>query len=160
MKEFVGGYSYAIAYKVPPPTEGTKADVGDIRLDRYYVATTTPARAVLVRNIVRLRILDEMSRRIFVTAYYDGHIQASPISAGPCLVTRCADLGQCPALKDKGFCRFTGVSPVGSGVVYIDYHKLGRKLGWGELQVGGNCAFPEDVPDPAGYYNIGIVLVE
>lgn len=63
-------------------------------------------------------------------------------------------------MKTDNFCRFVDVSPVGSGVAYVDYHTLARSLGWGELQVGGNCAFPEDIPEPDRYYNIGVILID
>ena len=85
---------------------------------------------------------------------------AAPISAGPCLVEKCADIKRCPALEKGGLCRFTmSTQPTGQ-TLYLDYYTLGRNLDWGQLQIGGNCAFPEDVPNPAGYYNIGLVLVD
>jgi len=161
MKKFVTEYEYAIVYKVVPPAMAVVPDVGKIDLDMYYTMGDgdAPDKAMLARNIIRLRILSEMTRRIRQAAYYNGYILAAPIGNGPCLVSKCADIRRCPALEKGSYCRFVDVSPVGC-VVYIDYFTLGRKLGWGELQVGGNCAFPEDVPSPDGYYNIGLVLIE
>ena len=162
MKEFIADYDYAIAFKFRPPVFDGIPDVGPINLNKFYTAGggEPPDHVMLARNIIRLRILSEMIRRIHAVAYYDGYMMAAPISTGPCIVGRCADLGKCSALEKLGNCRFLDCEPVGSGVVYIDYHTLGRRLGWGELQVGGNCAFPEDVPNPDGYYNIGLVLID
>ena len=115
---------------------------------------------MLARNIIRLRILLEMERRIRQVAYYDGYLMAAPMNAGPCLVARCADIGRCPAIEKGGHCRFVDVQPNGSGCTYINYYSLGEKMGWGQLQVGGNCAFPEDIPDHEEYYNLGLVLID
>ena len=137
-------------------------DVGKIDLDNYYTmgGGKPPDKVMLARNIIRLRILSEMERRVRAAAYYDGYMMAAPMGSGPCLVTKCADTGKCSALKPGGLCRCVDVQPVGSGCAYLDYFTLGRKLGWGELQIGSNCAFPEDLPDPEGYYNIGLVLID
>ena len=162
MKDFIADARYAIVFKVLPPVMDTVPDVGPFKLDRYYTAGggEPPDKAMLARNIIRLRILSEMERRIRQVAYYDGYMTAAPVGSGPCLVAKCADIGKCQALEKGGMCRFMDVQPVGSGVAYIDYFTLGDRLGWGELQVGGNCAFPEDVPNPAGYYNIGLLLID
>ena len=160
MKEFVSDYEYAIAFKVLPPVMNNIPDVGPINLDMYYTlgGGPPPDKAMLARNIIRLRILSEMERRIRAVAYYDGYMMAAPMGSGPCLVAKCADRRICPALK-QSLCPFVDVQPNGQ-VAYIDYHSLGRKLGWGELQTGGNCAFPEDVPIPDTYFNIGLVLID
>ncbi|MFC1532457.1 hypothetical protein ACFL7M_03700 [Thermodesulfobacteriota bacterium] len=162
MQEFIADYDYAVVFKVPCPVIDDVPDVGPIKLDRYYSAggAEKPDQAVLARNIIRLRILSEMVRKIHAVAYYQGYMMAAPISSGPCIVGRCADLGKCTALDKGGNCRFLDCEPVGSGVVYIDYHTLGRRLDWGELQVGGNCAFPEDVYNPDEYFNIGLVFID
>lgn len=161
MERFVADYNYAVVFKVLPPEMDAVPDVGDIDLDMYYTmgGQEPPDKAVLARNIIRLRILGEMTRRIRAAAYYDGYILTAPIGGGPCLVEKCADIRKCPALEKGGYCRFVDTQPAGQ-VVHIDYHTLGRNLGWGELQVGGNCAFLEDVPNPTGYYNIGLVLID
>ena len=160
MTEFVTDYKYAIAFKVLPPVIDSMPDVGKIDLDVYYtLGGGLPDKAVLARNIIRLRILSEMERRVRAAAYYDGYMMAAPIGSGPCLVTKCADIGRCPALKG-GICRSVEVQPVGNGCVFIDHFALARRLGWGEIQLGGNCAFPEDVPNSEQYYNIGLVLIE
>ena len=162
MKEFFADYQYAVVLKVlPPAIEGVPA-VGEIKLDSYYTMSgqKPPDKSMLVRNIIRLRMLNEMERRVRAAAFYDGHMMAAPVGSGPCLVTKCADIGTCPALKPAGGCRSVEVQPVGSGCAYVDYFTLARRLGWGELQIGGNCAFPEDVPEPDEYYNIGLVLIE
>jgi hypothetical protein len=162
MQEFIADYDYAVVYKVLPPAVEDVPDVGPVNLDMYYTSGggEPPDEAVLARNIIRLRILSEMERRIRQAAYYDGYLMAAPMGSGPCLVTKCADIRRCPALEKLDYCKFKDVQPVGSGVAYIDYFTLGRKLGWGELQPGGNCVFPEDVTNPDGYYNIGLVLID
>jgi hypothetical protein len=163
LKEWVTeSFSYAIVFKVVPPKMDTAHDVGPINLNMYYTmgGGDPPDKTMLARNIIRTRILAEMLRRLRQAAFYDGYMMAAPISAAPCIVSHCSDTGKCPALEKGGLCRFVETTPMGSGAVYIDYHTLGRKLGWGELQVSGNCAFPENVPDPTAYYNIGLLLVD
>ena len=161
MEEFFADYQYAIAFKVLPPVMDDSPDVGKIDLDIYYTlgGGEAPDKSMLARNIIRLRILSEMERRIRAAAYYDGYMMAAPIGSGPCLVTKCSDIGRCPVLKG-GICRSAEVQPVGSGCAFIDYFTLARRISWGEIQLGGNCAFPEDVPNPEQYYNIGLVLIE
>ena len=163
MEEMVkSDYDNAIVFKVLPPKFDSLPDVGEINLDAYYNLGGRPApdKAMLARNIIRLRILDEITRRIRQVAYYDGCLSSIPLGNGPCIVSKCASWGTCSALKTGGVCRFRGVSP-NSPIAYADYHTLARNLGWGQLQVRGNCAhFPEEVPDPEGYYNIGMVLVD
>lgn len=161
-KRFIADYRYAIVFKVFPPKMDGVPDVGKIDLDMYYTmgGQEAPDKAMLARNIVRLRILGEMTRRIRAEAYYGGYILTAPIGYGPCLVEKCADERKCQALKPAGMCKFVDVQPCGSGTLYIDYHNLARNLGWGELQPSGNCVFPEDVPDFPGYYNIGVVLID
>ena len=161
MQEFFSDYQYAVVFKVLPLEIKEVPGVGKIELDMYYTmgGGPPPDKAMLARNIIRLRILSEMERRIRAAAYYDGHLMASPMGSGPCIVSKCADIGRCPALKPGDLCRSVQVQPNGP-VAYVDYHTLARHCGWGELQVGGNCAFPEDVPDPKSYYNIGIVLID
>ncbi|MBI4286052.1 MAG: hypothetical protein HY670_09195 [Chloroflexi bacterium] len=162
MKKFISEYDLAVAYKVLPPKIEEVPDVGPIQLDMYYTMGGAPApdKAMLARNIIRLRILLEMARRIRAEAYYDGYLMAAPLTSGPCLVAKCADIRRCPAIEKGGHCRFVDVQPNASGCAYVNFYALGKKLGWGELQVGGNCAFPEDTPDPASYYNIGLVLID
>jgi hypothetical protein len=160
MQEFFSDYKYAIAFKVLPPTINKAPEVGPINLDTYYTlgGGPPPDKEVLMRNIIRLRILSEMERRIRAVAYYDGYIMAAPMGSGPCLVVKCASKGHCIALK-QSICLFVDVQPNGQ-VAYVDYHGLGRKLGWGEMQAGGQCAFPEDLTNPEGYYNIGLILID
>ncbi len=162
MTELVSDYQYAIVFKLLPPVFDSVPDAGKINLDMYYTmgGGEPPDKTMLARNIVRLRILSEMERRLRAAAYYDGHLMAAPVGSGPCLLTKCADVGKCSALKPGGYCRTMGVQPAGPGCAYIDYFELGKRLGWGQLQVGGNCAFPEDSPNSDGYYNIGLVLIE
>ncbi|MBI4284564.1 MAG: hypothetical protein HY670_01515 [Chloroflexi bacterium] len=161
MQEFVSDYKNAIVFKVLPPKIDAVPDVGAVNLDMYYTmgGGEPPDKAMLARNIIRLRILNEMERRLRQVAYYDGYLMAAPIGSGPCIVTKCASKRTCQALKPRGVCWSVEVQPNGQ-LVYIDYHALGRRLDWGELQPGGNCAFPEDVPDPSRYYNIGVVLID
>lgn len=161
IKEYLSSYGYAIAYKVLPPVMDAVPDVGPIKIDKYYTAGggETPDQKMLARNIIRLRILLEMNRRIRQAVYYDGYIMTASVGNAPCLVAKCSQWGGCAAIAKGGHCRFVDTSPAGPAA-YIDYHTLARKMGWGELQVGGNCAFLEDVPDPAHYFNIGLVLVE
>ena len=162
MQEFINDYHSAIVFKVVPPVIEKVPDMGPIEIDMYYTlgGGEPPDKAMLARNIIRLRILSEMERRIRQAAYYGGYMMAAPIGSGPCRVTKCAGIKKCPALEKSGYCMFKDVQPVGCGVAYIDYFTLGRQLGWGELQAGGNCAFPEEVPNPEGYYNIGLVLID
>lgn len=161
MREFFADYRRAVVFKVLPPATEEVPEVGPIHLDRYYTlgGGKPPDKSLLARNIIRLRILSEMERRIRSVAYYDGYMMAAPMGSGPCLVAKCADRGKCPPLQPGQLCPFANVQPNGQ-VAYVDYVGLGRQLHWGEMQVGGNCAFPEDVPDPGGYYNIGLVLID
>ncbi|HJX24021.1 MAG TPA: hypothetical protein VJ574_06450 [Candidatus Bathyarchaeia archaeon] len=162
MKKFFGEYRFAVVFKVLPPVVEGVPDVGPVDLDMYYTMGGGPApdRAMLARNIIRLRILSEMERRIRAEAYYDGYLMAAPMGSGPCLLTKCADIRRCPAAEKGGHCRFVDTQPNGAGCAYVNYHALGTKLGWGRLQVGGNCAFPDDVPVPNEYYNIGLILID
>jgi predicted metal-binding protein len=163
MQELVNeNYDNALVFKVLPPKIDSLPDVGEIKLDPYYTAGGRPApdRAMLVRNIVRLRILDEITRRLRQVAYYSGCICSIPMGNGPCIVSKCANKGLCEAKKSHGICPFRGCSP-NSPIAYVDYHTLGRNLGWGQYQIGGNCSlFPEEVLDPENYYNIGLILLD
>ena len=161
MKEYLSAYEYAIVYKVVPAVMKDVADVGTIKLDKYYTGggAEPPEPEMLARNVIRLRILAEMNRRIRQAVYYDGYLMAASVGNAPCLVTKCAKWGGCAALAKGGHCRFVDTSPAGP-VTYIDFHRLARNLEWGELQLGGNCAFPEDVTEPEAYFNVGLVLVE
>ena len=161
IKEYLSAYEYTIIYKVVPPAINKIPDVGPLKLDKFYTAGEgePPDPDMLARNIIRLRILLEMNRRIRQAVYYDGYIMAASIGNAPCMVAKCSQWGDCPALKHAGHCRFVDPSP-GGPAAYIDFYKLSRNLGWGEMQIGGNCVFPEDVPDTENYFNIGIVMVE
>lgn len=163
MEELVKeNYSTALVFKtLPPEFDGSIPDVGDIDLDSYYNlgGQPDPDKAMLARNIVRLRILDEISFRLRQAAWYSGCLICLDLGKGPCLVTKCADKKVCPALRPTGVCPFRS-RVVNAQVMFIDYHQLGKDLGWGQLQIGGNCAFPEEVPDPENYYNMGIVLLD
>jgi predicted metal-binding protein len=161
IREYLSAYEFAVVYKVLSPNIEEAPDVGPIKLDKFYAAGEgePPDTDMLARNIIRLRILQEMNRRIRQAVYYDGYMMTASIGDAPCVVTKCAKWGNCSALAKGGHCRFVDTSPSGPAA-YVDYYKLARNLGWGELQLGGNCAFPEDVPEPDSYYNIGVVLVE
>jgi len=100
-----------------------------------------------------------MIRRIRAAAYYDGYLMASPLGIAPCLLFKCAAGGKCTAMQRGEYCPFVDVSPCGNGVAYIDYFRLGRKLGWGELQVEATASSPK-IPHPERYYNIGLVLID
>ena len=162
MKQWLNAYRYTIVYKVLPPKFDNVPDAGPINLDTYYTlgGQEPPDKAMLARNIIHLRIITEMDRRISATAFYMGYLHTARVSAGPCLVTKCADKGKCASLEQGGHCPFLDVEPCGQGVAYIDYNTLGRQLGWGAMQPDGNCSFPEDAPNPEEYYNIGITLVD
>ncbi len=157
--ELVKGYDHAIVYKVVPPRQNVVSDVGPIKLDMYYTmgGGAAPDEKVLVHNIVRLRKLAEIERKLEQLTYYDGYYSAITVSSGPCLVSCCADTGRCTALEKGGFCKFANTKPTGN-TLYIDYHALGRMLDWGEMQPTGNCAFPED-HEGWDYYNIGLTLI-
>ncbi len=159
--EMVRSYEYAIAYKVLPPGKDITADIGSVKLDVYYTlgGGKAPNEETLVADVIRLRRLAEMSRRIQQAAYYDGYLLAMPVSVGPCRVTWCSDT-KCTGKEEDGFCKYpTITAPVGSAALYIDYHSLGNMMRWGQMQPGGNCAFPESVPDFPGYYNIGLNFI-
>lgn len=163
-REIVDSYEYAIVYKVLPPSDKVvaEADIGPVKLGTHYImgGGEAPDEALLKREVIRLRILGEMSRRLQQAAYYSGYLLAMPISAGPCIATWCSDSGKCVGTDAGGFCKYPIItSPVGQAAFYLDFNGLGRMLGWGEMQPGGNCAFMMDVPDFKGYYNIGINFV-
>ncbi len=165
-EEFMRSYHYAVVCKILPPSEKVVVDnrskVGPIKLDTFYTmgGGQAPDEETMVRNVIRLRMIAEIGRKVEQAAYYDGHFFAMAMGVGPCVVTWCSERGSCPGLEPGGFCLHVNSRASANAEFYIDYHLIGRKLGWGELQPGGNCTFPEAVPDFPSYYNILITMIE
>lgn len=162
MVEYSHDFKNALVFKAVPPEFGSMVpDVGKIDLDPYYVlgGAPPPDKAMLSRNIIRLRMLDEMTRRLRQVAFYSGCIESFYPGNGPCIVSKCSAKKACSALATGGICGVRDRMANGA-VLYIDYYQLGQNLGWGQLQPGGNCSFPEDTPKPKEYYNIGILFLD
>lgn len=162
MNAMISEYRYVLAYKVLPPEFNGVPDAGKIAPFHCYSAggEKQHSDALMARNIIRLRILTEMGRRLRQVAFYNGALVTMSLGNGPCIVSKCADKGRCVALEPQVPCPHHDIFPCGP-VTYIDYHKLARNLGWGPLQLGGNCKyFPEEVSNPKEYFNMGILLID
>lgn len=164
--EVIQNYDYAVVYKVLPPSKEVvteaKEKIGSLSLDMYWTMGGGPPadEDLLLADVVRLRIIAEISRRIEQETYYDGYLLAMSLGVGSCLVTWCSDTRRCRALGKGGFCPIVNARPTGNAEFYVDYHALGRKLGWGELQPRGNCALISEGADAENFYNIGVTLVK
>ncbi len=164
--EAVTNYGYAIAFKVLPPDKDVVAEaaetVGKIDLDMYWTmgGGEPPNKELLLTDIVRQRIIAEILRRIEQESYYDGYLLAMSLGVGSCLPLWCSDTKTCRALEKGGFCPIVNARPTGNAEFYIDYHTLGRKLGWGEMQPRGNRAMQVEIPEFEGFYNIGLALIK
>ncbi len=163
--ETIRSYQYAVAYKVLPPDREVVAEaaskIGPVNLDMHWTmgGGRAPDKDKLLADIVRLRIIAEMLRKIEQRAFYDGYQLSISIGVGPCLVTWCSENKTCRGMEKGGFCPFVNSRPNGNVAFYIDYNALGRKLGWGEMQVGGNCALLAETSKTEGFYNIGLTFV-
>lgn len=159
-KQLFSEYKYGLVWKVLPPPEDVlpKRDEDIKKIQRYF-PTENLSDDEIWRDVLRLRNLENMGRKLEQIAYYDGYEFSFSVGAGPCLAAHCADVGHCVGLDKGGFCKFVNTKPTGTGCLFIDYHMLGRMHGWGELQPNGNCIFLTDTPKDVEYYNIGLALV-
>lgn len=152
-KEYVNAYDWAIVYRVDIPKEGRKYVSGPESLDGYR---TKEGRH---RMVSFSRYFHSMGDYVESVAFYDGHYFVINCHFGPCLSSLCEEFDQCQEIK-TGVCRFPTIAkPSVEQTFCVDFIKLANSLGWSHYMLG-MCPHPEDYPEDATSFSIGLILIE
>lgn len=152
-REYLGAYTWAIAYRVNIPDDGRKYLSGPESLFSYG---SKEGRHQLGSF---LRYCHGIGDQVESIAFYEGHYFAVNCHFGPCLISLCEEFDHCQEIK-AGVCRFpTRAKPSVEQTFCVDFLKLAGSLGW-EWYMMGFCPHPQDYPKEFGSYFIGLLLVD
>jgi predicted metal-binding protein len=131
VKKVVGGFQYAIFFKVDGPFDKDSASSYEIK----------------VKNL-------EIVSKVEAQAYYDGYYLALGFGGASCKTTLCPD-EDCSALQPGKSCRHPLRGRPSMHAVGMDAYKMAARVGW-EIYPVGKATAASDVPFLS---HLGLVLV-